>query len=213
MMPIVRIALVGMVTALMYSCGTGPGPMQAGSETTSGVEIAAQGTTIRATATPGAKVSIFDERYNPEDTPIVIVDSAIADDSGRVTFNNLPSGKYNVFVYAHDSLQGAAALGIPVKENSREAYADTETFASLRTITGTVTRQGKAISSSQVFIAGSPYNSKTDIQGGFSFQEVPAGDYSIKVRELNKSGYMTDSVAVRIPATGNSVVIVNVDLK
>jgi hypothetical protein len=212
MMRIIRIALTAFA-ALVYCCGTGPGPLQAGSETTSGVEIAAQGSTIRGTTTPGARVAVFDVRYNPADTPIVVVDSAIADDSGHVTFSNLPSGKYNVFVYRLASLLGAAALGIPIATNSWEIYADTATFASLRTIAGTVKRQGQAVSTTQVFIAGSPFNANTDAQGGFSFQKVPAGDYRIKVRELNKSGYTTDSVAVKIPATGDSIVTVNVDLK
>jgi hypothetical protein len=176
------------------------------------VEIASQGATIRATTAPGAKVSIFDVRYNPDDTPIVVVDSAIADDSGHVTFSDLPSGRYNVFVYRHDSLLGAAALGIPIATNSIGMYADTETFTSLRTIAGTVTKNGQSLSLTQVFIAGSPFNSKTDIRGGFSFQGVPAGDYGIKVRELVKGGYSIDSVAVRVPATGDSIVAVNVDL-
>jgi hypothetical protein len=211
MKAIFRLAL-SMVAALFVSCGTEPVPTQAGSETTSGVEIASQGSTIRGTTTPRAKVALFDARYNPEDTPIVVVDSAIADDSGHVTFSDLPSGTYNVFVYRLDSLLGAAALGIPVVARSLERYSDTEPFASLRTITGTITRQGQAVSFSQVFIAGSPFNSKTDVRGGFAFPMVPAGDYRIKVRELNKSGYITDSAAVRIPTTGDSVVSVTIDL-
>jgi hypothetical protein len=208
---IIRIALA-MVAVFIWSCSTGISPTQAGSETTSGVEIASQAGTIRATTAPGAKVSLFDERYNPDDTLVVVVDSAFADDSGHIMFSDLPSGKYNVFVFDHDSLLGAAALGIPVLNNSRETFADTETFASLRKVAGTVTKNGQAVSLLPIFIAGSPFHSQTDIQGKFGFQGVPAGVYSIKVRELNKSGYVIDSVSVKVPANGNSIVAVNLEL-
>jgi hypothetical protein len=209
--PIIRIALA-LIAVFAWSCGKDPSPTQAGSETTSGVEIASQGATIRGTTAPGAKVSIFDERYILNDTPRVVADSAIADDSGHVAFSDLPLGKYNVFVYTPGSLLGASALGIPVVENSPSTYADTAKFASLRTVTGTVTKNGQPVSLSQVFIAGSPYHSKTDVQGVFSFSDVPAGDYSIKVRELNKSGYTVDSVSVSVPENGNSVVTVDWEL-
>jgi hypothetical protein len=212
MRTIVR-SLLMTIAALIYGCNsTGPGPTLAGSETTSGVEIAAQGSTIRGTTTPGAKVSIFDSRYIFNDTLSVVADSAIADDSGQGMFGNLPSGKYNVFVYAHDSLLGASVLGIPVVQNSRDTYADTETFASLRIVTGTIRRQGQAVSLAPVFIVGSPFHSQTDVQGGFSFKEVPAGDYSIKIRELNRAGYVTDSVSVSVPSNGNPIVTVNAEL-
>ncbi len=199
---------------LMISCGgAGIGPVRAGSETTSGVEIEAVGTTIRGKTTPGAVVMIFDARYNPGDTPKAESDTENADDSGRVAFDNLPPGTYNVFIYPDGPSQGAAVLGIQVLSNSNSRRADTVHFDSLRTIAGTVTRQGKPDSLSQVFILGSPFYSKTDAQGGFSFRDVPRGVYTVSARYAVKGWIASDSVSVDLSHIGSSTVNVTLELQ
>jgi hypothetical protein len=212
MVPIIRIALI-LFTVLIYSCSTGPGPTQAGSETTSGVEIEALGTTIRGKTTPGATVMIFDARYSPGDTLKAVTDTEDADDSGYVVFADLPMGKYNVFVYPKNAVQGAAVFGIPVMQNSNTHYADTVPFDSVKTIAGTVSRQGRPNPSTQVFIAGSAFYSETDSLGRFSFKEVPLGVYTVSARYLVKGGVASDSVSVDLSQIRNSTVTVSLELQ
>jgi hypothetical protein len=208
-----RHAILFVLTyGLMLDCNNG-GPLQAGSETTSGVEIEVVGSTIRGKTTPGALVMLFDARYVPGDSLKAVMDSGVADDSGRVAFADLPAGKYNVFIYPESLSQGAAMLGISVLENSYARYADTAQFASLRTITGTVTSNGNPDSLSQVFIAGSPFFAHADAMGKFNFLEVPVGVYTIVARNLVKWGPISDSVNVDLSQSGNAIIHVTLDLQ
>jgi hypothetical protein len=201
-----------VVQCMLMACGVNTLPTLAGSETTSGVEIEAVGTTIKGKTTPDATVMIFDARYFTGDTLKVFADTLTADDSGTVVFTDLLPGKYNVFVYPGSPAQGAAVLGIPVSQNWYFRYGDTAQFASLRTITGIVTQNGKPDSLSQLFIAGSSFYTKPDASGNFSFREVPVGSYSIVARFLNKKGFSTDSVSVDLSLTKDTIVSVSVNL-
>ncbi len=186
---------VASCAAIVIHC---TGPMQAGSETTSGVEIAAKDAAICGRTTPSATVMIFDARYNPGDTQRV-ADSVSADDSGFFTFTDLPSGSYNIFVYGKTALaKGAAVLGIPVVSKPDGRYEDSATFASLLTITGKVTYEDQPDSLSQVYIIGSPFCSETDSHGGFSFVDVPEGIYVVVAR--------SSSWRTPVPAADSAVV-------
>lgn len=204
------VALTGITLFVLLCCCTGP--MQAGSETTGGVKIATTGTTIQVTTTPAAIAILFDARFNPGDTQKV-ADTATADDSGQIEFADLPAGMYNVFIYPQDPSQGAAVFGIPIAMEVL-SYADSSTFASLRTIVGIITWQGQPDSTSQVNIVGSPFVTKTDTQGGFSFKNIPVGVYAVVARSFSRSTELVeDSVMVNFTRTGNSTVTVVLELK
>jgi uncharacterized protein (DUF2141 family) len=204
----ITVHAASIIFMCITGCGTGKNPVQAGSETTSGVEITAQGNTINARTAPHATIALFDARYLFNDTIKVIADSGISNDSGKISFSNLPSGTYNLFVYPNDAVKGAAVLGISIKENSRDVVADTQVFTPLRTIQGTLTRQEMPISGSAVFIRGSSFHSLTDQSGQFTFVGVPAGTYLIKATRIIKNGPVVDSVAVEVPENGNEPVAV-----
>jgi hypothetical protein len=194
------IRLLGAAAAILcFMCGSiGP---NAGSETTSGVKIASYGDTICVTTAPGTTLMIFDARYAPGDT-LRYTDTVVVGNSGTAEITNLPSGLYNVFAYPNGSNTGAAVREIPINfNNSDTAVSDSAQFSSLKSITGTVTRQGLPDSLAEVFIAGSFYYSRTDTQGGFLFEKVPPGTYLVVARDRFSGSwkqFITDSLNVAI---------------
>ena len=204
------IRLIGAAAAILtFMCGSiGP---NAGSETTSGVKIAAEGTTIRVTTASAATVILFDAGFAPGDTQKT-ADTATVDGSGRVAFTGLQAGTYNVFVYPAGPSKGAVVRGIPIGSNFEPAYADSSAFGALRTIAGIVMRQGLPDSVAQVYIIGSPFYAQTDSQGKFMFHEVPAGSYTIVARESMRAGTPEDTVSVDLARLTDSMVNVTLEL-
>ena len=203
---LVRITVFGI--ALACCCTE---PMNAGSETTSGVEIAVEETTIRVKTAAGATVMIFNTHY-VAGSSLMVSDTVTADESGGVAFVDLPEGSYNLFVYS-DSVGGAALLGIPVGIQEDALFADTQSFAPLRTIIGTVTQQGSSGPPSLVFISGSPYYTQTNTEGKFSFAEVPVGTYSITVHQSTEVDSGDESFVVDLSSTEEAVVEVTLELQ
>lgn len=204
------VRLLGAAAAILYfMCGsTGP---NAGSETTSGVKIASRGDTISVTAAPGTTLMIFDARYSPGDT-LRYTDTVVVGDSGYVLLTGLPAGTYNFFAYPKDATSGAAIFGIAAAVYSNNS--DSVQFSSLKSITGTVTKQGQPDSLAEVFIVGSFYYSRTDTQGGFRFEKVPPGSYLVVARDRNAAAWKqtnSDSLNVAI-ATNDSASSVRVNL-
>jgi hypothetical protein len=204
------VTVCAMLTALTVSCN---GPMQAGSETTSGVKIAVLETTVSVETTPAATVMLFDASYAYDDSQ-KIADTLGADPNGRAVFTNLQAGKYNVFVYPATPSVGASVLNIPVAPGSGQVYTDSADFDSLHTVTGTVIWQGRADSMSQAYIVGSPFSTKTDSQGTFAFTKVPVGKYTVAGRLLSRwNGQLEDSVDVELYPNMNAVVNVTLELQ
>ena len=198
----------------MIACN-GTAPMQAGSETTSGVEIAVKGTTMSGATASSAKVMLFSAHYLSGDTQW-FADTVMPNDAGIFEFNDLPPGDYNLYVFAYDTLaKGAAILGITVLSNNSDGTVrDSARLSTLHTITGTATHEGKPDSQTQVYIVGSPFYARTDSQGGFSFQEVPFGAYTVVARLLvERSGFFTDSISVDFSKTNELTVNVILELK
>ena len=206
------IRLIGAAAAVVsFMCGsTGP---NAGSETTSGVKIASRGDTLCVTTAPGTTIVIFDARYSPGDT-LRYTDTVVVGDSGKVVFTGLPAGTYNIFSYPNVSNTGAAVLGVPVNfNNSDSAISDSAQFSTLKTITGTVTRQEQPDSLAEVFIAGSFFYSRTDTQGGFRFDKVPPGAYVVIARHGYWGGVRSASDSLNVDiGLNDSVSIVRVNL-
>ena len=203
-----RIIAFGFVLACRCA-----GPMNAGSETTGGVEIAVEGTTIRGTTTAGAVVMIFDAQYTAGDAAM-LADTVTADGHGKVTFTGLPPGNYTLFVFPGGlSDSGAAVTGIPVETEDDSGFTDTVPFVPLRTIAGAVVKGDGIGPSSLVFIPGSPYRAETDTEGKFSFAAVPEGSYRITVRQLTESDSGDKSFIVDLSSTGSAVVEVTLDLQ
>jgi hypothetical protein len=199
-MAMTLIRLLGAAAAMVFFMCSSIGP-NAGSETTSGVKIASIGDTLYVTTVPGTTLMIFDSRYSPGDT-LRYADSAIVGDSGQVLFTGLPAGLYNIFAYPIVSDAGAAVLGIPINANySDSTISDSAQFSSLKSITGTVTRQGQPDSLAEVFIRGSLYYSKTDNQGSYRFDKVPVGSYMVVARHYYSGSWgpsASDSLNVDI---------------
>lgn len=205
---------IAAVAAIICSCATGSPPTQAGSETTSGIEIEALGATIRGTTTPDATVMIFDARYVPGDTQLV-ADTVTPDKSGFFAFNDLPAGEYNLYIFAEDTLtKGAVMFGIPVMSNRPDGrFEDSAQLSPLRAMSGTATYQGQPDSRTEVFIAGSPFYTKTDSQGRFGFQEVPFGAYTVVARLLVRSQFFSDSASVDFSQTEGPLTNVVLELR
>ncbi len=200
------LPIITSVAVLVCRCS---GPADAGSETTSGVEIAVEGTGIHGKTATGATVMIFDTQYVAGSTRM-FSDTAMADENGNVAFTDLPAGRYNLFVYSDKG--GAIVHGIPVGIQDNASYADTESFTPLRTVSGVVTLQGQPGPHSQVFIPGSPYLAETDAQGNFSFTEIPEGVYTITVHQLTEANSVDKSFNVDLSSTKSTIVDVSIEL-
>ncbi|MBN1577080.1 MAG: carboxypeptidase regulatory-like domain-containing protein [Chitinispirillaceae bacterium] len=189
------------------------GPANAGSETTSGVEIAVEGTTVRTTTAAGAIVMIFDEHYVSGNTRL-FTDTATVDEGGDVAFTDLPPGNYNIFIYPESPFDsGAVFFNISVGTQYNAVFADTESFKPLRTLRGTVTRQGQPGPYSLVFIPGSPYRAETDAEGKFSFTGVPEGVYTVTVHPSTESDSGDKSFVIDLSATDDAVVDATLELQ
>ena len=197
--------------ALLCCCN---GPLNAGSETTSGVEIAVDETSIRTKTASGATVLLYDKRFEPDSIGLA-PDTAIADGDGHASFTGLPPGKYNLFVFPEDSLVGGAAVfDIAVAGNGvRNEYTDTVPFVMLRTVVGTVSRQGQPVVPSQVFIPGSPFYAETDTLGAFVFSKVPENVYTVIVRPLEQTYSPDDTVTIDLAASKQAVIEVVIELQ
>jgi hypothetical protein len=200
------LLMIATVAAMVCRCS---GPTNAGSETTSGVEIAVEGLDINGKTAAGATVMIFDTQYVAGSIRM-FSDTAMADENGIVAFNNLPAGRYNLFVYSDKG--GAIVPGIPVGIQNNALYADTESFTQLRTVSGSVTLQGQPGPHSQVFISGSPYLEETDAQGNFSFSGIPEGVYTITVHPLTETDSGNKYINVDLSVTRDTLVNVTIEL-
>jgi|WetSurMetagenome_2_1015567.scaffolds.fasta_scaffold58528_3 hypothetical protein len=180
-MTLIRL-LCAAAAMVSFMCGsTGP---NAGSETTSGVKIASLGDTLCVTTAPGTTLMIFDARYSPGDT-LRYADTAVVGDSGQVSFTGLPAGLYNIFAYPNLSNTGAAVLGIPINANNSDStISDSAQYSLLKSVTGTVSRQGQPDSLADVFFVGSLFYAKTDYQGKYRIDKVPPGSYKAIARHL-----------------------------
>jgi hypothetical protein len=208
------VLTVAAAIALVCGCGASSAPTQAGSETTSGVEIAIHGNSVSGTASPSAKVMIYSTQYTYGDTQWV-ADSAFADTGGAFAFNGLPEGSYNLYVFTVDPApRGAAFLGLYTSSKGPDGnQQDTAPLSPLCILMGTATYNGSPDKNTRVFITGSPFYSTTDTRGGFGFTGVPFGAYTVVARLVVRSNILSDSAFVDFSQSNGLSANVALELK
>lgn len=166
------------------------------------VRIAAANGEIRVSARKGARVSAYQEDYQPH------VDNGYSstvflDNADSCTFSSLGSAVYNVLVW--DSSAGLASFTTGIPANPSADIAVLDTLDSTASISGTVKHNNAPMDSTLVYVPGSPFFDKTDDQGSFSLSHAPAGTLTIRAYQ----GDMDKSVSNDMVFAGDTTASVN----
>jgi hypothetical protein len=102
---------------------------------------------------------------------------------GNYSFEKLPDGIYLVSVDAADTKEHKLSFASTVKGTEPTAAPDL-TFTSTGNITGKVTLGGAMMPAvgATVYLGGSDHVAFTDAAGAYTFQDIPAGDYTLVAR-------------------------------
>jgi hypothetical protein len=204
-------AAISLGLLLGPRCSTS-GPSQvsggSGSDAPNSLTVISAAGYVSGTSKPHTVVGVYRQNY------VSYLDSGfhattMADTNGLYDFGPLDSGSYNVL--ASDSVRKIAAFiaGITV---AKDIGPDTlyDTLKSVGSIAGSVADTTAAVRSSlPIFIPGSPFCDTTDAQGRFSLRDLPAGDFTLRSKEVyayNGARLKSDTLIVdtAINFTGNS---------
>ena len=193
---------VTFLTLACLSCSLNPTNSTMGSETTNGVYVSVvSSSSIEVKTSPQASLYIYWTVKTPADTGYA--DSAHADNSGFYNFSDIPSGKYNLFVFPRNDTLAALVQNISVGSNA--IFNDSAFFKDKTGISGTVSRNGTPVSGVNVYIAGSPYKTTTDASSAFSFAGLPRGIYKVIAEDKNRNttGITSDTLNVDTHVNNN----------
>jgi len=194
----IHLLIIVFTLAADFHCA---GPVNAGSETTSGVEIAVSDTGLHGKTSPGNSVYIFSSDVIPGTVNGFSDSTTVASDS-LFSFGMLPDGDYSVLVFDESWKQGVRIGDITITGGSTETYTRSDTLRPTVSIGGTVSVQGGAPFRFQtlVYLAGTSLHDSADSTGGYHISSIPEGVYSICAYQSIQTGesayrIYTDTIA------------------
>ncbi len=140
---------------------------------------------------PSVTVSLYEADFLPIFSSEAVnnfTNTTVSDTNGEFTFRHIGAGYYNV--YAKDVITGRVLFidSLWVRQNERDsvgaAFDDGGRVSGNIYAIDTLTSDTVPAFKFQVFVAGTPFRSITDIQGAFSLDSIPQGAYAVRVVEL-----------------------------
>lgn len=191
------LKLLAVSLALFAACQD-PGPVDVAGGTSSETTNGLLGMVLAPDGSPAKSVAVdvYGKDYHPVTGRGIRV-SSVSDSNGLFEIDSLPAGVFNVFAIDSVSGIGAAVAGIAL-------YGPGDTYdiglMQLDTVgdlsASLLDADSLALDMVMVFVPGSPFAARTDADGGFMFDGMPDGLYTLAASVSNITVLVQDSAQV-----------------
>jgi len=176
------VLCAGLFAMSIYltDCSTNNLAEGSSSETTNGVTITASQNSINGKTRPDALVGLYSTDYiSYNDSGFA--DTTFANDHGGFAFEMLYEGYYNLLIRDIESSEALFVKSITL--SSEKVYSiSVDTIENTGAIKGNTTEIDSILFNSvfaDVHIGGSPFCTKTDIEGNYLISDLPVGEYRL----------------------------------
>jgi hypothetical protein len=147
-------------------------------ETTNGLCLSVDGTTVSGTTAPGVVVTLCTSRYNPCVPAGGHADSVKVGADGTFTFMSADTGIFNLFAVSRLRDSGAFIADIPLRSGWKVAFTDT--FKAVGAIRGTVNPDTTGHRLRTIaFLPGTTLTDTVNTQNRFLLKNIPVGNFFV----------------------------------
>jgi hypothetical protein len=171
-----------IVALLLLRCSGNP-IMAGGVETTNGLTVVASGINVHGSAPIGSMVSIVSDSFNPiSANSKAFFDSTVIDSETTFSFKQIKdSGSYNVFAINPLTHKGAIVTSLRLLPGGHDSiFIPFDTLGEISGVAQNIIKSDTvAIRSSDVYLAGSAFFTRTDTAGYYKMSNIPLGIYRV----------------------------------